>query len=862
MDNDIDEKIDNLNSKLKYIQIEENENIKDNFQYVGSLAFNTYNHINNPIPEIYTYFEYTNLNNDNNVGIFQRLPDGEIIKIGITYINLIRELYLRDDFKEDYRISISYVEDHENDTLNSHEFEYHLWINKKIDINTLNKKIPIVLFKIIMSSKYKILPFNRQNNEEEYSLHYKLIETKTELSNNTQSIECFKKLYPHQLGNIEWMSQIENKIKNNDLNLGIYHYNSSRLYKFKLNKQDYYFDYDLKQFINININHLYIDDIKFNGGILSDEVGLGKTLSMIGLMIKQKAQNLNPSLIICPRRLCTQWKDEIEENSNLKCYCILTISHYKKLLFENINNYDIVIIPVNFLIHKEYLEIKKNIENNVEEFKNWVNIDMFLWERVILDESQEYFKLHYRNPTIRLYTQRIHELHSKYRWICSGTPFQSDIEYINLIHYISEYKMYNEHEYKKCLLDSIDHMSDMVYNNIYIHYKDILGLITRRNTKDTLDIHFDIPKPIMNTELLSQTEVEKAIYKASLGDTFKLIQICNHVLVSEDHSKILGNKPLTLEEIRIKMTCYYKIQLEKMNKRDENYHKKLGIVHNKLNELLPLDQKIIQEGLKEELKTKIQNNENLIKELQSKFNIFDSLTQKIEQEKNCPICFESILNIDKAVTLCGHLYCKDCMGTIIDNYDGKCAICRKHIQKSDIEIIKHISNQEIHNEKENQEEKNEQIINQWGTKMGNLIQYVKKILEETILNRMIIFSQYEKMLKLLEGVLKEMNIEYVLLKGQVHVLNSRIQKFKKDKNIRIVLLSSENSPSGLNLTQANHIVLLDSHNAKPKECNVIEEQAIGRAVRMGQTLTVKVKRFVMKDTIEEENYNQNKDIVC
>ena len=875
-----------LNNKLKHIQIGENEEISDNFKYISSLPFKIYNCYNNPIPDIYTYLEYVErkennyndgyVENNYNLVLFQRLPDGEIIKIGNThyYNNVagIKELYLRNDYKDNYRLSIKYITSYKSYPTNIQEFEYQLWINNDIDITTLNVKIPNLLLKMIMSSKYKILPFITNDYEGEYSLHYKLIETKFEneetLNNIQQNIECFKKLYPHQLHNIEWMSQIENKSNDNQMKLDIYHYNSANLYKFQLDNQDYYFDYNLRKIIDVN--SLEIDSIQFNGGILSDEVGLGKTLSMIGLMIKQnKNNNCNPSLVICPRRLCVQWKDEIEENSNLKCYCILTISHYKKLLIENIKDYDIVILPVNFLKHQEYLEIKKKIESNEEQhdyYQKWVNLDTFMWERVILDESQEFFKLNSRNYLIREYTSRIHKLNSKYRWICSGTPFKTDIEYIHLIHYLSTYKMYNETEYKKCFMNCLinEYVSDddiiNKYNNIYIHYKDILGLIARRNTKDSLNTDFDIPKPIMNTEFLLQTEVEKAIYEASLGDTTKLIQICNHVLVSEDHSKILGNKPMTLEEIHTKMTSYYKTQLEKMNKRDENYKKKLETVNKKLSELLPLDQKMIQEGLKLELDNKILNNNNLIRELQSKFNIFDKLSQKIQQDKNCPICFESILETDKAITLCGHLYCKDCIESIIKNYDSKCAICRKSIQKSDVEIIKYTTEEEKSNN--NNEEDNQEIINQWGTKMGNLIKYIKNTLDKTILNRMIIFSQYEKMLKLVEGVLKEMNIEYVLLKGQVHVLNSRIKKFKKDKNIRVVLLSSDNSPSGLNLTQANHIVLLDSHNAKPHECNVIEEQAIGRAVRMGQTLRVKVKRFVMKNTIEEENYNLNKNIIC
>jgi SNF2 family DNA or RNA helicase len=70
-----------------------------------------------------------------------------------------------------------------------------------------------------------------------------------------------------------------------------------------------------------------------------------------------------------------------------------------------------------------------------------------------------------------------------------------------------------------------------------------------------------------------------------------------------------------------------------------------------------------------------------------------------------------------------------------------------------------------------------------------------------------------------------------------------------------VLLSAENSSSGNNLTEANHIILLDTINHN--DWDTIEHQAIGRAVRLGQTKTVYVTRMIMKNTIEENNFNKN-----
>ena len=88
----------------------------------------------------------------------------------------------------------------------------------------------------------------------------------------------------------------------------------------------------------------------------------------------------------------------------------------------------------------------------------------------------------------------------------------------------------------------------------------------------------------------------------------------------------------------------------------------------------------------------------------------------------------------------------------------------------------------------------------------------------------------------------------------MHVINGRIKKFKLDKNVRVVLLSSDKAASGLNLTEASHIVLLDTLNTDKESSKIIEEQAIGRSVRIGQKKNVHVQRFIMRDTIEHD-YN-------
>ena len=67
------------------------------------------------------------------------------------------------------------------------------------------------------------------------------------------------------------------------------------------------------------------------GGLLGDEIGLGKTFCMISLINERKTFASKPTVVICPKRLCLQWHDEINKLCNLKPFVVGNITKYKKI---------------------------------------------------------------------------------------------------------------------------------------------------------------------------------------------------------------------------------------------------------------------------------------------------------------------------------------------------------------------------------------------------------------------------------------------------------------------------------------------------------------------------------------------------
>jgi SWI/SNF-related matrix-associated actin-dependent regulator 1 of chromatin subfamily A len=119
-------------------------------------------------------------------------------------------------------------------------------------------------------------------------------------------------------------------------------------------------------------------------------------------------------------------------------------------------------------------------------------------------------------------------------------------------------------------------------------------------------------------------------------------------------------------------------------------------------------------------------------------------------------------------------------------------------------------------------------------------------------DKILLFSQFTKMLDILETVLTSLNYKYLRLDGQTPVTErqERIDEYNNNPDIFVFLLSTKEGGFGINLTSANVVIIYDldfnPHNDK---------QAEDRAHRVGQTRDVTVMKLVTKDTIEESILN-------
>ncbi len=137
----------------------------------------------------------------------------------------------------------------------------------------------------------------------------------------------------------------------------------------------------------------------------------------------------------------------------------------------------------------------------------------------------------------------------------------------------------------------------------------------------------------------------------------------------------------------------------------------------------------------------------------------------------------------------------------------------------------------------------------YGSESVKVEELLRNIREKTGNHKIIVFSQFVKMLQLIKVRLEEENIcfEYLDGKSSSKARKSSVQTFQEDENCRVFLISLKAGGTGLNLTAADYVFLVD-----PWWNPAVENQAIDRCYRIGQNKRVFAYRMICKDTVEEK----------
>lgn len=207
----------------------------------------------------------------------------------------------------------------------------------------------------------------------------------------------------------------------------------------------------------------------------------------------------------------------------------------------------------------------------------------------------------------------------------------------------------------------------------------------------------------------------------------------------------------------------------------------------------------------------------------------------IESQEECPVCMEYLTN--PVITHCKHFFCRTCISKVIE-IQHKCPMCRAELAEDKLvePAPEHSAEEDQELDSETKSSKTEALL---------------KILQATLKNdgsKVIIFSQWTSFLTVIQRQLDEEGYTYTRIDGSMNTSqrDAAVRALDDDPATRIVLASLSVCSVGLNLVSADTVVLADSWWAP-----AIEDQAVDRVHRLGQTRPTTVWRLVMEGTVEE-----------
>ncbi|XP_010243457.1 PREDICTED: putative SWI/SNF-related matrix-associated actin-dependent regulator of chromatin subfamily A member 3-like 2 isoform X2 [Nelumbo nucifera] len=498
------------------------------------------------------------------------------------------------------------------------------------------------------------------------------------------------------------------------------------------------------------------------------------------------------NLIVCPMTLLGQWKAEIETHAQpglLALYVHYGQSRPKdaKLLAKN----DVVLTTYGVLAS----------EFSSENAKSNDGLFSVRWFRVILDEAH----------TIKSLRSQISmaaaALTADRRWCLTGTPIQNNLEDIySLLRFLKVEPWGNWAWWNKLVQKPFEEGDERGLKLV----QSILRSMMLRRTKFSTDREgrpiLVLPPADIQVIYCELTEAEKDFYEA----LFKRSKVKFDQFVEQ--GRVLHNYASILELLlRLRQCCDHPFLV--MSRGDTQEFSDL----NKLAKRFLKGDKHATEGESNDVPSRAYIQE-VVEELRR------------GEKGECPICLESFE--DAVLTPCAHRLCRECLLASWRNHaSGLCPVCRKTINRQDLITAPTDNRFQIDIEKNWVE----------SSKVAVLLQELEHLRSSG--SKSIVFSQWTAFLDLLQIPLSRCNFPFARLDGTLNQQQREkvIKQFSEESDILVLLMSLKAGGVGINLTAASNAFVLD-----PWWNPAVEEQAVMRIHRIGQTKKVTIKRFIMK----------------
>lgn len=550
----------------------------------------------------------------------------------------------------------------------------------------------------------------------------------------------------------------------------------------------------------------------YNGGVLADEMGMGKTIQTIALLMNDVEKT--PSLVVAPTVALMQWKNEIDQHTDGKLTTYLYHGANRTTNVNDLKGYDVILTTYAVLesVFRKQIYGFRRKNGLVKEPSVLHNLPFF---RVILDEA------HNIKDRTSNTAKAVNALQTQKKWCLTGTPLQNRIgEMYSLIRFldIAPFTKYfctkcdcsskNWHFTDRMHCDNCNHVV-MQHTNFFNHF--MLKNIQKFGVEGPGLESFKNIQTLLQSVMLRRTKVERA---DDLGLPPRIVTVRRDFFNEEEKD--------------LYRSLYSDV------KRKYNSFVEEGVVLNNYANIFTLITRMRQ----------IADHPDLVlKRLSAKDG---------DASKGIFVCQLCNDEAEEPIeSKCHHKFCRLCIKEYVESYIEKaesltCPTC--HIGLS-------IDLSQASLEADMECFKKQSIVSRlnmggtWrsSTKIEALVEELYNLRSNVKTIKSIVFSQFTSMLDLVEWRLKKAGFETVKLQGSMSPTqrDETIKYFMNNINCEVFLVSLKAGGVALNLCEASQVFILD-----PWWNPSVEWQSGDRVHRIGQFRPVKITRFCIEDSIE------------
>ncbi|KAI1152649.1 SNF2 family N-terminal domain-containing protein [Nemania diffusa] len=590
------------------------------------------------------------------------------------------------------------------------------------------------------------------------------------------------------------------------------------------------------------------------GGILADDMGLGKTIQALSLILCRPPEDgtRKTTLIVVPTSLLRQWEREIDDKvkPGHKLKTIIFHSGKKRnMTVARLLSYDVVITTYGTLAH----EWKQMYENRKSEGAMLL-ASHAIFHRIILDEAHN---IKNRNSQA---SKAVDRLRGTYRLCMTGTPLMNRLDELYPLIRFLRIEPYREWENFRRNLTSIKGGETRAMRQLHV----LLGRILLRRTEKTMVDG----QPILTLPELTVQTVE-GVFDQDQLDYYQAL---------EQRSQLRMNK--YLKEGTVTRNYWY-----------------ILLLILRLRQCCDHPYLIRDHAIPEGVNMTPEEMTKLARKLPRR--VVDRI--KHQSDFECPMCHGTTRN-PVIIYPCGHYVCGDCISNMVsirepgmeaegdeggalmgqcptDGCDGSNS---EHDftdddssvasgQKRKRSLGKGIAEPKKKSKKGKgqrteltlgalkksslssaaaKERYFRSLRKDWETsaKIDKAMELLAMIRRDFPSEKVLVFSQFTSFLDLMEIPISDDGYNYRRYDGSMPNgdRDAAVDDFMKKPEVKIMLVSLRCGNAGLNLYAATRVILLD-----PFWNPSVEDQAIKRAHRLGQTKPVTAYRILVKETVED-----------